>query len=121
MLDSGVIRDNNNPYDNLLIVVKKKDGSWKMCMDYRALNRSIMKYHYPIPLIKELFDELRDMVFSKVDLWSSYWQILMHPTFIAKIAFKTHEDYYEFLVMPFDLTNTLNLLAHHEPCFQVLS
>lgn len=108
MLDSRVIQ-NNNPYVSSVVLIKKKDGTWKMCINYRALNQATIKDRYPIPLIEELLNELeRVIVFSKIDFRSGYWLIRMHSTFIAKTTFKTYEDHYEFLVMSFGLINALS-------------
>jgi len=106
LLDKGFIRPSMSPWGAPILFVKKKDGSLRMCVDYRQLNKVTIKNKYPLPRIEELFDQLQGAkVFSKIDLRSGYYQLRIKADDVPKTAFRSRYGHYEFLVMPFGLTN----------------
>ncbi|GJY47663.1 putative reverse transcriptase domain-containing protein [Tanacetum coccineum] len=106
LADRGFIRPSTSPWGALVLFVKKKDGSFRMCIDYRELNKLTVKNHYPITRIDDLFDQLQgSSVYSKIDLRSGYHQLRVRDDDIPKTAFRTRYGHCEFQVMPFSLTN----------------
>ena len=106
LLDTGYIRPSASPWGAPVIFVPKKDGTQRMCVDYRSLNEVTIKNKYPLPRIDDLFDQLKGAcVFSKIDLRSGYHQLKIRATDIPKTAFITRYGLYEYTVMSFGLTN----------------
>ena len=106
MLEQGWIQPSSSLYGALVIFVPKKNGQWRMCIDYPALNKITIMNRYPLPRIKELLDRLHGArYFTKIDLHFGYHQIRVRESDIAKTAFVTRYGAFEYLVMPFGLCN----------------
>nr|GEW79503.1 putative reverse transcriptase domain-containing protein [Tanacetum cinerariifolium] len=113
--DKGFLRPNSSPWGAPVLFVKKKDESFRMCIDYRELNKLTVKNRYSLPEIDDLFDQLQgSSVYSKIDLQSGYHQLRVCKEDIPNTAFRTRYGHYEFQVMPFGLTNAPANKEEHE-------
>jgi hypothetical protein len=105
MLGNGIIQQSTSPFTSRVLLVKKKDGEWWLCVDYRRLNAYTVKNRYPMPIFDEIADELSGaVIFSKVDHRAGYHQIRTKEGDEPKTAFQTHSHHFEYRVMPFGLT-----------------
>ena len=106
MQEMGVIRPSSSPWASPVVLVRKRDGTHRLCVDYRGLNAVTRADTFPLPRIDDLLDQLgAAKYFSTLDLASGYWQIRMHADSVEKTVFVTPQGLFEFRVMPFGLTN----------------
>ena len=114
LLEKKFIRPSASTWGAPILLVKKKDGSSRLCVDYRQLNKLTIKNKYPLPRIDDLLDQLKGaIVFSKIDLRSGYHQILVKPEDVQKTAFRSRYGHYEYVVMPFGVINALAIFVDY--------
>lgn len=114
LLEKRFVRPSVSPWGAPVLLVKKKEGTMRLCVDYRQLNKVTIKNRYPLPRIDDLMDQLVGAcVFSKIDLRSGYHQIRVKPDDIPKTAFRTRYGHYEYTVMPFGVSNALGVFMEY--------
>jgi hypothetical protein len=107
LLDLGLIHPSASLWGAPVIFIRKKNGSWRLCIDYRQLNKATIKNQYPLPRLNDLFDQMKGAtMFSKINLRSGYHQLWIKEDDVPKTAFKTRFGHYEFTILPFGLTNS---------------
>jgi len=113
LLANGWIQESQRPYASPILLVKKKTGDWRLCVDYRKLNALTVKNKFPLPVIDELLDELVGAQwFTTLDMPSGFHQILVAEEDIAKTVFQTHSGHYEYKVMPYGVTGGPSTFQH---------
>ena len=115
LLEKKYIRPSVSPWGEPVLFVKKKDGTLRLCIDYRQLNKVTVKNKYPLPRIDDLFDQMSgERVFSKIDLRSGYHQVTIKEEDIHKTTFRARYGHNQFVVVPFGLTNAPYIHVLHE-------
>ena len=117
MLEQGIVKPSKSSWSSFIVLVKKKDGSWRFCVDYRKLNSVTHRDAYPLPRIDATLDSLAGSTyFTTLDLASGYWQVKIEDQDKEKTAFSTPNGHFEFNVMPFGLTNAPATFQHLMEC-----
>jgi hypothetical protein len=114
LFERGIIRPCSSPFGSPIVLVPKKDGTWRMCVDFHALNKIMVKNYYPLPRINDLLDQMKNaLYFIKLDLRSGYHQARIAEGGVWKIAFKTKKKgLFEWMVMPFGICNAPTTFMH---------